>query len=91
MQHAYQLRNGNVVAMIGPDSSESAIRAASFTLEHAARLTFLALAAYTDSHIPVDRQGDLKSKIKTIGAGTQELATKTAQRFGTEDPFPGKW
>lgn len=91
MQHAYQLRDGHVVAMNGPDTSESAIRAAWFALEHAARLSFLAVAAYVDSHIPPDRRGDLKSKIETIGVGSQELASKAAQRFGTEDPFPGKW
>lgn len=91
MQHGYLLRYERVISMNGPDTSESAIRAAWFALEHAARLTFLAVAGYVDSHIRLDRRGDLKSKIETIGAGSQELARKAAQRFGMEDPFPEKW
>ena len=91
MQHAYQLRDGHVVSMNGPDTSESAIRAAWFALEHATRLGFLAVASYVESHISIDQRGDLKNKIETIGARSQELARKAAQRFGTEDPFPGKW
>jgi len=90
-QQTYQLHDGNVVARNGPDTSDSAIRAAWFALEHAARLSSLAVAAYVESHIPADQRGDLKNKIEMIGAGSQELARKAAPRFGTEDPFPGKW
>ena len=90
-QHAYQSRDGYIIAMNGPDASESAIRTAWFALEHAARLSFLAIAAYVENHIPVDQRGSLRSKIEAIGAGSQELAKKAAQRFGTEDPLPGKW
>jgi hypothetical protein len=91
MQHGYQLRNGNVVAMNGPDTSDSAIRAAWFALKHAARLSFLSVAAYVENHVPIDQQGDLKTKIEAIGAGSQQLAMKAADRFGVEDPFPQKW
>ena len=90
-QHGYQLQRGRIVAVNGPDTTESAIRAAWFALEQAARLTFLAVAAYVDSHIPLHSRGDLRSKIDAIGAGSNKLATKAARRFGTEDPFPGKW
>lgn len=91
MQHGYQLRNGNVVVMNGPDTSKSAIRAAWFSLEHAARLSFLSVAAYVESHVPINEQGDLKSKIKKIGAESQRLSIKAAEKFGVEDPFPNKW
>jgi hypothetical protein len=80
-QLGYQLRDEYVLAMNGPDTSESAIRVAWFSLEHAARLSFLAVAVFVNSQISPDRRGDLKSKIETIGAGSQELARKAAQRF----------
>lgn len=91
MQHGYQLIDGNVMAMNGPDASENAIRAAWFAMEHAARFTFIALISFVDHHIPRDRRGDLIKKIQAIGAGCNDLAAKAAARFGTQDPFPGKW
>lgn len=90
-QHAYQSRDGNIIAINGPDVSESAIRTAWFALEHAARLSFLATAAYVESQLPADQRRSLRGKIETIEAGSQELAKKAAQRFGTEDPLSGKW
>jgi hypothetical protein len=91
MQHSYQLQNGNVVAMNGPDTSGSAVRAAWFALEHAARLSFLSIASYVEGHVPIDQRGDLKHRIESIGVECQRLAKKAAERFGTEDPFPQKW
>jgi len=91
MQHGYQLVGGNVAAFNGPDTSESAILAAWFALEHAAGLAFIALTSFTSDHVPHERRPELTKKLKDIGRARKTLEDRAKARWGTEDPFPGKW
>jgi len=91
MQHGARLRDGSVVAMNGPDTSEPAIRAAWFALEHAAALVFVALASFVTNHVPREARDNLMTQVKTIGAGRKELEAAGIKRWGSKDPFPGRW
>ena len=91
MQHGIRLQEGSVVAMNGPDTSESAIRAAWFALEHAAGLAFLALASFVTNHVPPGARGDLMRQVEAIGVVRKELEAAGIERWGSKDPFPGRW
>jgi hypothetical protein len=80
-----------VVFENGPYTSDESVQAIWFALEHAVSLTALALVAFTRHHVPKDRHPTLLEKHSKIGKKRQELAAKAKTRWGTEDPFPGKW
>jgi hypothetical protein len=77
--------------MNGPDFSEPAVRVAWFALEHAAGLAFIALASFISNHIPREKMADLMKETEAVGAGRKALEASAKARWGTEDPFPGKW
>lgn len=60
-------------------------------LEHGAALTFIALSSFFLSHLPKDLADELCPQIENIGARRKKLEAKAKERWGTEDPFPGKW
>ena len=91
MDHAYELRPTEVASMNGPRTSDSAIRAARFALEHAAGLSFVAVASFVNEHIPAQQRDLLKPRIRALGDSSRELSEESAQRYGTQDPYPGKW
>lgn len=90
-QHGYTIENGSVVIKNGPDLSEPAVRLAWFALEHAASLAFVALASFIVNHIAGDKQADLMGQTKALGAERKALEELAKARWGTEDPFPGRW
>ena len=77
--------------MNGPDLSEPAARAAWFALEHGAALAFIALSSFVLNHIPHEKQADLMKQTQAIGAGRKALEALGKNRWGPEDPFPGRW
>jgi len=85
------LENGNVIALNGPDTSEDAILAAWFALEQGVALMFIALASFALHHLPQKAQHDVRPLIDAIGAGRKRLEAEAQSRWGTTDPFPGKW
>lgn len=89
--YGYQRRENSVLAMNGPDTSESSVRAAWFALEHGAALTFIALSSFFLNHLPQNVADELCSQLENIGARRKMLEAKAKERWGTEDPFPGKW
>jgi hypothetical protein len=91
IQHGHRIDGHNVVAMNGPDFSEPAVRVAWFALEHAAGLAFIALASFISNHIPREKMADLMKETEAVGAGRKALEASAKARWGTEDPFPGKW
>jgi hypothetical protein len=90
-QQGFRIEAGNVATMNGPDLSEPAVRAAWFALEHAAGLAFIALSSFVSNHISRENQADLMNVIQAIGAGRKVLEDLGKTRWGTEDPFPGRW
>jgi hypothetical protein len=90
-RYGYQWQENSVLAMNGPDTSEPAVRAAWFALEHSVGFTFIALSSFFLSHLPKDVADKLRPRFEDIGERRKKLETKAKERWGTEDPFPGKW
>lgn len=96
LQKHHGLRSeGNQIGVFnGPDSSEESIRLASWVLEHAAHLAYLALTSFVDyqlTQISSERRDELVQRIKTLGAKKSEVAEDSIKRWGDTDPFPGQW
>jgi len=89
--HGHRMEGKNVVALNGPDFSEAAVRAAGFALEHAAGLAFVALASFISNHVPHEKKADLIKENEAVGAGRKTLEALAKARWGTQDPFPGRW
>lgn len=80
-----------VVFENGPSTSKESVRALWFALEHGVALAGIALAAFARHHVPEDHHETLMAKHEELGRKRQELAAQAKARWGTEDPFPGKW
>lgn len=91
MVHGFIIHEGDVVAMNGPNTSENTIRAAWFAMEHATALSFIALLSFVKFHLDNKDNEDLVQQILSIGAARKKLEGEAKKRWGTEDPFPGKW
>jgi hypothetical protein len=79
------------LARNGPNTSESTVRAATFALEHAVGLTFLAGAVFVQHHGPADARPVLLVELSGIDTALAGLRTRSRARWGDEDPFPGRW
>ena len=91
MVHGYVFSRDEVIAMNGPNTSENFIRASWFALEHAAALSFIALMSFITNHLSVQENEDLLNQVVSIGDRRKELENLAKKRWGTVDPFPGKW
>jgi len=91
MEYGYIIREGEVVAMNGPNTSEDTVRAAWFAMEHATALAFIALICFVKFHLGLEGNQDLFSQILSLGDSRKQLEEEAKKRWGTEDPFPGKW
>ncbi len=76
----------------GPDTSENAIQAAWFALEHAAALVaIVATSSFISCHVPPNKRPELQAKLQAIGKKRKQLEARAQERWGTQDPFPGRW
>lgn len=91
MQHGYIIQEGKVVSINGPTTSEDSIRAAWFAMEHATALTFIGLMSFIKFHMSSQKDGDILRQVLALGAARKQLESKAKERWGTKDPFPGKW
>jgi hypothetical protein len=91
MLHGYFFSRDEVIAMNGPNTSENFIRASWFALEHAAAVSFIALMSFITNHLSVKENKDLLNQVVSIGDRREELENLGKKRWGTVDPFPGKW
>lgn len=95
MEHSFRVsKEGTVSPLIGPDALESA-RAAQYSLERSSALAFLAGTSFAknqlESRLPAEVVSELVNKVKSIGSTMTTLKERAKARWGTEDPFPGKW
>lgn len=90
-EHGYIIRGGEVAAMNGPNTSEDSVRVAWFAMEHATALAFIALISFVKFHLGLEGNQDLFSRILSLGDSRKQLEEEAKKRWGTEDPFPGKW
>lgn len=91
MEHGYIIHDGIVVAMNGPNTSENTIRAAWFAMDHATALTFIALISFFKFHLKPHGNDQLFGQILALGDARKQLEAEAKKRWGTEDPFAGKW
>ncbi len=91
MDHAFAIESGQAIQRNGPDTSEPAIRAASFTLQHATGLTCLTLVSFVNNHLPPEFQRDFLARLDALEARRHQLSEAARERWGDEDPFPGQW
>ena len=89
--HGHYVEAEAVVAMNGPNTSDDAIRIAKFALEHATRLTLIALTSFANSHVPANRRTTLGERIQAMNLETGDLAQAAIKQYGNEDPFRGEW
>jgi len=90
-QLAYRLVGNVVESSNGPDTSEPAIRAACFALDHAAHLAVIALQSFINHHLPLEGQSELKKPLAAMMAARLKLSEFAQSRGWDKDPFPGKW
>jgi len=90
-EHGFWEDDDNMGPLTGPDTCEEAVRVAWFALEHAAGFTFVALATFVQGNLSGLIPVQLWERIVEIGNRRKKLEAQAKQRWGTEDPFPGKW
>jgi hypothetical protein len=90
LQHGHVFEDLTVIFTPGPDTSEAGIRGGMFALEHAALYALIGITYYT-THIAHDQRGELPKALDEISRERSQLHDEAKLRWGTEDPFPGKW
>lgn len=91
MAHAYDVSPKSISVMNGPRTSPDAVRAGRFALEQAAGLAFMALATFVKDHVQSERQPTLTHRLDSVSRRLEDLKQQSIARYGTDDPFPGKW
>src|SRR2546425_2186113 len=94
-EHSYRIQDGAIATLLGPDDTEEAIRPAQFALEHAVHLASLAMLSFVQEHLAsrISKKlgEELLAKVDSLAASRKALEIKSKTRWGTEDPFRGKW
>lgn len=97
-QHGISQRNLSedrtvIVFSMGPDvKSETAVRTAWFALEQASILSLMAFSAYLREIVGKDAlPSHVVAEIAELAQRCDDLHKSSIQRWGDEDPFPGKW
>jgi hypothetical protein len=78
--HGHYMEEHAIITINGPDSSMSGIRVARFALQHAIRLTVLALASFLENHVPQGARENLRDRLDRIDEATREHTLDGAQR-----------
>jgi hypothetical protein len=90
-QLAYRLVGNVVESSNGPDTSEPAIKAACFALDHAAHLAIVALRSFVNHQLTLESRNELRRPLAALMAARQKLSDIAQSRGWGKDPFPGKW
>ncbi len=88
---AYAEEDGTVGLKNGPYVCEDTVRASTFAMEHANRLCLAATATFIRNFMPKEHRKILEKEIRDLADSCDRIADKAVARFGSEDPFPGKW
>ncbi len=90
-QHGFSRSGNSIFSNIGPDTSEPSVRTAWFAMEHASALSGIAITSFVSNHIPEAKRPTLVQKLNILGEKRKELESRAKERWGTKDPFPGRW
>lgn len=84
--------DGLLTLINGPDTSLVAERMACFALENAMGFVLaVALSSFIKNHIHLDKQPALYERLKEVVSKFDKLREISKRKYGTGDPFPGKW
>lgn len=90
-EHGTRLEGNEWVSAVGPDHSQPAVRAAWFALEHGTGLVTVALMIFVREMLEVSNDDELLVQLIELQKARRRLSEMALDRFGTEDPFAGKW
>ena len=89
-QFGYRQDGMNIVTENGPDTSEKSIRIFHFVFEQSIALILLAINVFYRNHAPCE-DGNIVKRINEITITYSKIRDENLKRWGTEDPFEGKW
>lgn len=85
-------RDGNTIDYLpGPRADDLTERGVCFCCAHACLLAFIGLQIYIERHTLPQNKGELVAELNNLAASQHDLYKKGVERWGSEDPFPGKW
>lgn len=90
MQHGYHIQGNNVLAINGPDHSETSIRVSWFALEKSINYVLISLGSFINNHLTTLDSKDLVNRYQRLIEVHQRLNQLAVERWGTEDPYQGK-
>ena len=73
----------------GPD--ETAVDSLWYAMDHSARYTYVALAAFSRSHLPLEQHNHVAERANALASKREQLRITAKQRWGDKDPFQEKW
>lgn len=92
MEYGVALGGSAIEFSNGPETSDQAIRALWFVLEHSGALVgVIAAGIFIGEHVPETKGPLLAKELHRVGQLRKRLEAKAKSRWGTEDPFPGRW
>lgn len=90
-QHGFSVEEDSIILALGPETAPSSVRAIQFALEHAVGHTSMALGMLASVEPAIGTSAEFARELQEINAAWQELHSNAVKRWGTGDPYPGKW
>lgn len=88
-QHSFRLVDGEIELALGPQRHEEAMRVLQFVLMHALGMASFACGAFATVYANDD--ADIHQCLVRLFVEWQTLSAKFTDRWGQDDPYPGKW
>lgn len=83
---------GNTIEYLpGPRSDELTERGISFCCSYTVFFALFGIEMFARKHVSANKQAELVQPIKELHERRANLFLKSQKRWGSEDPFPGKW
>lgn len=90
-QHGLHVSKESVIPKNGPDHSEKSIRVGWFTLEKSASAMLVASQSFVSNQVPESARTPLQAEHNATEKKCRDLRELAVNRWGSEDPSPGKW
>ena len=90
-EHGLIQQGRDISLQNGPDTSKTAVGSLWYAMDHAARYTYVALAAFAKGHLPIEQHNRIAERANALAAKREQLRTMARQRWSDQDPFQGKW
>jgi hypothetical protein len=85
-------REGNVIDYIpGPRSDDLTLRGVCFCCAYTVLLALIGMQLFVQKHTKAENLHLVTQKLQALGARQHELYKAGLAKWGSSDPFPGKW